>query len=295
MRGPRGVGARSQRYPSGANGTRFGGPIGRAGSINRGMENDPAAGVGLSRRCWRAWPRSSPPACCRSSRATSRRSPASPRATSRTPAGAAYSPRACCSSRASRPSSSCSASRRRARQHAQDNRELLNKISAALIIAMGVFFIAALFVTRLNREWRRRRADGARRDRRADRRRRGFRDRLDALRRPHARRDPHRRRASRAPPAAAHCCWPSTRRASRSRSCSPPSLFTRMTTAFAVVKRHYAVIMAVGGAILIVDGRADLDRRDRAASTPRSSTSSQTSASISSATSSPPSARGWRA
>ena len=36
----------------------------------------------------------------------------------------------------------------------QDNRDLLNKISAALIIAMGVFFVAAPFVTRLNREWR---------------------------------------------------------------------------------------------------------------------------------------------
>ena len=36
----------------------------------------------------------------------------------------------------------------------QDNRELLNKISAALIIAMGVFFVSALFITRLNREWR---------------------------------------------------------------------------------------------------------------------------------------------
>lgn len=35
-----------------------------------------------------------------------------------------------------------------------ENRQLLNKISAALIIAMGVFFIAALFFARLNREWR---------------------------------------------------------------------------------------------------------------------------------------------
>ena len=30
--------------------------------------------------------------------------------------------------------------------------------------------------------------------------------------------------------------------------------FSRMTTAFAVVKRHYAAIMAVGGAILIAMG-----------------------------------------
>ncbi|ADB49981.1 cytochrome c biogenesis CcdA family protein [Conexibacter woesei] len=35
----------------------------------------------------------------------------------------------------------------------QDHRELLEKISAAVIIAMGVFFVAAPFVTRLNREF----------------------------------------------------------------------------------------------------------------------------------------------
>ena len=35
----------------------------------------------------------------------------------------------------------------------QDNEEPLTKISAALIIAMGVLFVASLFVTRLNREW----------------------------------------------------------------------------------------------------------------------------------------------
>jgi cytochrome c-type biogenesis protein len=35
----------------------------------------------------------------------------------------------------------------------QDHRETLEKISAVLIVAMGIFFIAALFVARLNREW----------------------------------------------------------------------------------------------------------------------------------------------
>jgi cytochrome c-type biogenesis protein len=34
-----------------------------------------------------------------------------------------------------------------------DNRLLLNKVAAAVIIAMGVFFVAALFLPRLNREW----------------------------------------------------------------------------------------------------------------------------------------------
>ena len=35
----------------------------------------------------------------------------------------------------------------------QDHEELLTKIAAALIVAMGVLFVASLFVTRLNREW----------------------------------------------------------------------------------------------------------------------------------------------
>ena len=35
----------------------------------------------------------------------------------------------------------------------QDHQQLLTKLSAALIVAMGVFFVASLFVTRLNREW----------------------------------------------------------------------------------------------------------------------------------------------
>jgi cytochrome c-type biogenesis protein len=36
----------------------------------------------------------------------------------------------------------------------RDNRDLLNRIAGALIVLMGVVFIASLFVTRLNREWR---------------------------------------------------------------------------------------------------------------------------------------------
>jgi cytochrome c-type biogenesis protein len=35
----------------------------------------------------------------------------------------------------------------------RDSRDLLEKVAAGLIIAMGVFFVASLFVTRLNREW----------------------------------------------------------------------------------------------------------------------------------------------
>jgi cytochrome c-type biogenesis protein len=35
----------------------------------------------------------------------------------------------------------------------RDTRELLNKVAGILIIAMGVFFIATMFIVRLNREW----------------------------------------------------------------------------------------------------------------------------------------------
>src|SRR5690349_19927622 len=35
----------------------------------------------------------------------------------------------------------------------QDHKELLTKISGALIVLMGVLFVSSLFITRLNREW----------------------------------------------------------------------------------------------------------------------------------------------
>ena len=132
----------------------------------------------------------------------------------------------------------------------QDNRDLLNKISAALIIAMGVFFVAAPFVTRLNKEWR-----------------------VDAL----------MERAGSGGPIVAGAAF-----AVAWTPCVGPTLaailsaaalsgseghgalllafysaglaipfiatavaFTRMTTAFAAVKRHYGAIMATGGVILI--------------------------------------------
>ena len=79
----------------------------------------------------------------------------------------------------------------------QDHRELLTKISGALIIAMGVLFVASLFITRLNREWHVDALLRARRQGRPDRRRRRLRDRLDALHRPDPGRDPRRRLALR--------------------------------------------------------------------------------------------------
>ena len=135
----------------------------------------------------------------------------------------------------------------------RDNEELLSKISAALIIAMGVLFIASTFIVRLNAEWH-----------------------VDAL----------LARAGKGGPIVAGaafaiawtpCIGPTlsailalaaqTDSAAKgafllavySAGLAVPFLltavaFSRMTTAFAVVKRHYQAIVAVGGVILIVMG-----------------------------------------
>jgi cytochrome c-type biogenesis protein len=135
----------------------------------------------------------------------------------------------------------------------RDNEELLSKISAALIIAMGVLFIASTFVVRLNQEWH-----------------------VDAL----------LARAGKGGPIVAGaafaiawtpCIGPTLSAilalaaqtdsaangafllAVYSAGLAVPFLltavaFSRMTTAFAVVKRHYQAIVAVGGVVLIVMG-----------------------------------------
>ncbi len=135
----------------------------------------------------------------------------------------------------------------------QNHRELLTKISGALIVAMGILFVASLVVTRLNREWH-----------------------VDAL----------LERAGRGGPIVAGaafaiawtpCIGPTLSAilatASLSDSAARGALllavysaglaipflltalaFSRMTTAFAVVKRHYQAIVAVGGVILIAMG-----------------------------------------
>lgn len=135
----------------------------------------------------------------------------------------------------------------------KDNREVLDKVSAALIIAMGIFFVAAPFVPRLNREWH-----------------------VEGL----------LARAGTGGPIVAGaafafawtpCIGPALSgilgAAAVSDSAARGALllafysaglaipflltalaFTRMTTAFAVVKRHYGLIMAFGGAVLITMG-----------------------------------------
>lgn len=134
-----------------------------------------------------------------------------------------------------------------------DNRQLLDKIAAVLIIAMGVLFVASFFVVKLNREWH-----------------------VDAL----------MSRAGRGGPVVAGaafafawtpCIGPTLGAilSAASLSGSAPNgafllavysaglaipflltvvAFNRMTTAFAVVKRHYNVIVALGGVVLIAMG-----------------------------------------
>jgi len=135
----------------------------------------------------------------------------------------------------------------------RDNRQLLERISGLLIIAMGILFVASMFATRLNREWH-----------------------VDAL----------MERAGRGGPlvvgAAFAIAWTpcvgptlaailsaaalSSSAASGayllafySAGLAIPFLiaalaFSRATTAFAAVKRHYSAIIATGGVILVAMG-----------------------------------------
>lgn len=134
-----------------------------------------------------------------------------------------------------------------------EHRDLLEKVSAVVITAMGVFFVAALFVPRLNREW-------------------------------HL--EPLLERAGKGGPVVAGaafaiawtpCIGPTLGAIITAASLSDSAghgafllsvysaglaipflltalAFSRMTTAFAAVKRHYALIIAIGGVILIAMG-----------------------------------------
>jgi cytochrome c-type biogenesis protein len=135
----------------------------------------------------------------------------------------------------------------------RDHLTLLTDISGVLIIVMGVFFVAAAFIDRLNREWR-----------------------IDAL----------MARAGRGGPLVAGgafaiawtpCIGPTLGSilsaaaisgsvvhggfllAVYSAGLAVPFLvtalaFSRMTQAFAAIKRHYPIVIGVGGAILVAMG-----------------------------------------
>jgi len=138
-------------------------------------------------------------------------------------------------------------------QALQDHRDTLEKIAGAVIIAMGVLFVASLFVVRLNREWH-----------------------VDAL----------MSRAGKGGPLLAGmafaiawtpCIGPTLGAVLSAASLSSSAAhgafllavysaglgipflvtalaFSRMTTAFEAVRRHYTAIMAVAGGILIIMG-----------------------------------------
>ncbi|MGD9736006.1 MAG: cytochrome c biogenesis CcdA family protein [Solirubrobacterales bacterium] len=131
--------------------------------------------------------------------------------------------------------------------------DTLDRIAAALIVLMGIFFVASAFVTRLNREWH-----------------------VDAL----------LRRAGKGGPVVAGAafavawtpCVGPTLGAILSAAALSDSVghgaillgfysaglaipflmtalaFNRMTTAFAVVKRHFPIIIGIGGGVLIAMG-----------------------------------------
>ena len=138
-------------------------------------------------------------------------------------------------------------------QALQDHRDTLEKIAGAVIIAMGVLFVASLFIVRLNREWH-----------------------VDAL----------MSRAGKGGPLLAGmafaiawtpCLGPTLGAILTAASLSSSDVhaafllavysaglgipflltalaFSHLTTAFAAVKRHYTVIMAIGGGVLIAMG-----------------------------------------
>lgn len=135
----------------------------------------------------------------------------------------------------------------------QEHRGTLEKVSAAIIVALGLFFVAGLFLVRLNREWH-----------------------VDALMQRAGRGGPLVTGAAFAV-AWTPCVGPTlgailsaaalSGSAGRgafllsaySAGLAIPFLlsavaFTRMTSAFAVVKRHYRELMAAGGIVLVAMG-----------------------------------------
>jgi cytochrome c-type biogenesis protein len=135
----------------------------------------------------------------------------------------------------------------------RSQQEMLDKVAAGLIIAMGAFFVGSAFVTRLNRRWHVEALRHWAGQGRPNRRRRCLRGRLDTLRRPDPRCDPQRRRADRVRRPRRALARLLLRRPRDPIPRHGPRL-QRMTTAFAVVERHFPVIIGIGGAVLIVMG-----------------------------------------
>ncbi len=135
----------------------------------------------------------------------------------------------------------------------KEHKEALQQIGGVAIIAMGVIFLATPFVVAAQPRVALREPPASGGPRRAARGGRGVCDRLDALHEHHARRDPH---AGRGVELAAHGAL---LLAFYSLGLAIPFLlialaFERMTSALAIVKRHFPVIIGVGGAVMIVLG-----------------------------------------
>lgn len=134
-----------------------------------------------------------------------------------------------------------------------DNRAHLERAAGALIVTMGAFFVATVFMTRLNREWRiealmRRAGRGGRLVAGGY-----LRSGVDTVHRTDTRCDPQRCGSVRVSRAGSASTWPLLA------GLAIPFLatglaFGRMTTAFAWVKRHYRGVMAAGGAVLVAIG-----------------------------------------
>src|SRR5215218_2771487 len=115
----------------------------------------------------------------------------------------------------------------------ENRRGLLETIAGALIVALGVYFILSVFVPRLNREWH-----------------------VNALMARAGKGGPVVAGAASVQSSAAHGAL---LLAAYSAGLAIPFLatalaFSRLTTAFAFVKRHYAIVVGTGGAILIAMG-----------------------------------------
>ena len=221
--------------------------LGERASVPVNVSSDPAAGWASWRPSAPDWSRSSPRVCCPSSPVTCRPSPGclvGELERGELAAGAGAKPRLR-GELLDRLHPARDSPRRGWGRLSRTIGTRSEKIAGAVIIAMGVLFVASLFVARLNREWRVEALMATGREGRAAGRWNGLCDRLDALHRPDARGDPQRGRPLELGGPRRAAAAPCTRRAWGFPSSLTALAFSRMTATFAVIKRHYTAIMAV--------------------------------------------------
>ena len=133
------------------------------------------------------------------------------------------------------------------------HKETLERVGGVVIILMGVAFLATPFVRLLNREWHSDSLLRSGRPWRTARGRRGVCDRMDALHEHHPRRDPHSGRGfelrrPRRPAAGLLLSRPGDPVPA---DCARVRADDQCT---AIFKRHFPVIIAVGGVVMIALG-----------------------------------------